>query len=123
MKTKIQALAFVSTLALAGAAQAQDCSRPPEPTIPDGTAAEQQEMVETKQAVETYIKETEAYLACVEKQEKAALAEAKQNEEELPAEERNAYVKRYNAAVETMKMVAQEFNKQLKAYLKTQEGS
>lgn len=118
MIPKIQAFAVVSILALSGTAHAQECSRPPEPDIPDGASAELKQMVETKSAVETHIKETEAYLSCVEKQEKAALEEAAKNEEKLSPEERKTYVKRYNAAVESMKRIAADFNTALKTYCK-----
>lgn len=123
MKLKLQALAFAGTLVLAGAAQAQEeCSRPPEPDIPDGASASRDEMVKAQQAVQEYVKETEAYIACVNKAEKNALAEAKKNEDvKLSAKERKAYVKRHNAAVESLKRIANRFNKQLSAYQKAQQ--
>lgn len=120
MKIKTQALALVLALTFTGAVHAQECTQPSKPAVPNGASAERQEMVEAQQAVQKYVKTMESFLACIEKQEKAARKKAQANDEKLPAERRKAYAKRYNAGVEALKMVAQEFNKQLKAYQKSQ---
>lgn len=120
MKIKTQALAFVLAFTVLGAAQAQECTRPSKPAVPDGAAAERQEMIDAQQAVQKYVKSMESYLACIDKQEKAAMKKAQAEEKKLSAERRKAFAKRYNAGVEAVKMIAQEFNKQLKAYQKSQ---
>jgi hypothetical protein len=66
-------------VAVAGGVQAQECSQPTKPNVPDGASAERKEMVQAQQAVQKYVKAMEGYLACIDKQQKAAMKEAKDN--------------------------------------------
>lgn len=120
MKATIHALTLLSTIALAGVAHAE-CSRPPEPTVPDGASASQEEMVQGQQDVKSFVEETNAFLDCLEAEEKEATAAAEEAEEPLTAEQRNTYVDRYNAAVDVMQKVAESFNAELRVFLDRQE--
>ena len=120
MKTTIRIFSLALALAFAGGVQAQECSRPAKPNVPDGASAERKEMVQAQQAVQKYVKAMEGYLACIDKRQKAAMKKAKANDEKLSAERRKALGKRYNTGVKNLKTIAQEFNKQLKAYQKAQ---
>jgi hypothetical protein len=116
MKATIHALALFSTVALAGAAHAA-CSRPPEPTIPDGASASQEEMVQGQQAVKAFVKDTTAYVDCVDAEEKDVAAKAEGTDTPMTPEQHNGYVDRHNAGVDSMQKVAEAFNAQLRVYL------
>ena len=62
-----------------------------------------------QQAVKKYIADGEAFLSCMEKEEKA-------NADSLTDEAKKANVERYNVVVDKMQVLAQNFNEQIKAY-------
>jgi len=121
MKATIHALSLFSALALAGVAHAE-CSRPPEPTIPDGATATQDEMVKSQQAVKTFVKETTAYVDCVDTEEKEAAAKLEGTDTPMTPEQHNTYVDRHNAGVDAMQKVAENFNAQLRIFLDKQKA-
>lgn len=116
MKAIPYAFALLSTVALVGVAHAE-CSRPPAPAIPDGSSASQDEMVKSQKAVKEFVKETNTFLDCVEKEEKDAAAKAQADGKPMTPDDHNAYVQRYNAGVDDMQKVAESFNTQLRTYL------
>jgi alcohol dehydrogenase class IV len=63
MKVSARALALFATLSISGAALA-DCVAPEDPQIPQGTAATGADMLKAKKAVEGFVSEAEAYMAC-----------------------------------------------------------
>ena len=92
-------------------AYADDCNRPPAPTVPNGAQATNDDMVATHGAVKTFMADTQGYLECLQK------IEARHQEAEtLTPELQQEYVTRYNAAVDSMETVAAEFNQAVRDY-------
>jgi hypothetical protein len=84
--------------------------------IPDGNTATRDDMLAGKKAVQSYLGEMEAYLACIEAEEAQAIIALGAVNEEAKRQRKGAFDKKYNAAVEEMNLVAEEFNIQLRAY-------
>ena len=84
--------------------------------IPDGNTATRDDMVAGKKAVQSYLGEMESYLACIEAEEAQAMIALGAVNEEAKRQRKGAFDKKYNAAVEEMNLVAEEFNIQLRAY-------
>ena len=84
--------------------------------MPDGNSASRDDMVAGKKAVQSYISEMESYLACIEAEEAQAMIAMGDADEAAKAQRSETFNKKYNAAVEDMNLVAEEFNIQLRAY-------
>lgn len=84
--------------------------------LPDGTTATRDAMLAGKKAVESYIANMNAYLECIEAEEAQAMIALRDMDKEAKAQRTKNFNKKYNAAVEEMNLVAEEFNIQLRAY-------
>ena len=84
--------------------------------MPDGNSASRDDMVAGKKAVQTYIASMESYLSCIEAEEAQAVIAMGDADEEAKSQRADTFNKKYNAAVEEMNLVAEEFNIQLRAY-------
>lgn len=98
-------------------AAAQDCTRPPAPTVPDGATASRDRMIAGSQAVQEYMAATESYLGCLKVEESLIPPE------ELTAEVRQSTIERHNAAVDDMNRVAEAFNQAVRAYKARVQGN
>jgi hypothetical protein len=82
-----------------------DCNLPPAPSkIPDGTSANEQEMISAMQTLKAYNGDVDVYLKCLE-------FETKQNR--LSSDE---HAKKHNTAVTTLEKVAAKFNEQVRVF-------
>lgn len=114
MKTKL--IIATSTLLLAAAPLSFACDYPDRPSIPDGSTATKEQMLTAKTDVTTYLEGVDAYLLCLEEEEKAAVADlagATQDELERRDEMLN---KKFDAANDEKALVGEEFNQQVRAY-------
>jgi hypothetical protein len=84
--------------------------------VPDGNSATRDEMVAGKKAVQSYLAEMEDYLSCIEDEEAQALNTMGKVDDETKRQRKLTFDKKYNAAVEEMNLVAEQFNIQLRAY-------
>lgn len=103
------AIGLMLALPVAAPALADDCTRPPAPTVPQGATASNDQMVAASGAVKTYMAETESYLSCLQAQE--ALMK-----DQLTPELQQDMLNRYNSAVESMEAVAAEYNQAVRDY-------
>lgn len=107
----------VSTALLLVAQSALACDYPQRiDNMPDGNAATRDEMVAGKKAVQSYIAEMEKYLSCIEAEEAQAVISMGDVDDETKRQRQATFDKKYNAAVEEMNIVAEQFNIQLRAY-------
>ncbi|MEZ5568452.1 MAG: hypothetical protein R3E54_08965 [Halioglobus sp.] len=107
----------------AGSAWAQDCTAPQAPTIPDGSSASMEQMLEGQQAVKTFQAANSEYMTCLDPQ--IAAASARATAEEASDGDRAALKsleEAYNAAVSREEAVAGEFNKQIREYKAANPG-
>ena len=116
MTTKTTRLA-VSVAALFLAQGALACDYPERlKDIPNGESASRDDMIEGKKAVQSYLANMESYLSCIEAEEAQAVIAMGDVDEEAKKQRSETFNKKYNAAVEEMNLVAEEFNIQLRAF-------
>jgi hypothetical protein len=84
--------------------------------LPDGNSATRDEMVSGKKIVQSYIANMESYLSCIEAEEAQAVIAMEDADDGAKAQREQTFKKKYNAAVDEMNLVAEEFNIQLRAY-------
>lgn len=102
-------LLFASPLALA-------CDYPGRPDIPIGSMASKDEMLAGQRSVKAYMAAMEEYLACIDQEEKDAVAALEDPSDDELANRESAITKKYNAAVQDMELTAARFNEQVQAY-------
>lgn len=102
-------LIFVAPLALA-------CDYPTRADVPDGATATKEEMIAGQRGVKAYMSAMEDYLSCIEATEQETVAGPDELNEEAKQQRIDMLNKKYNAAVEEMNIVAEEFNIQVRAY-------
>ena len=111
---------FVGGLLLMGALGAQaavgNCEPPgASPEVPDGAYANEDVLADASGAVRSYVAKTQDYLACLEKREADLGAD-------ITDQMRADIVATYNAAVESMQEVAEDFNEQVRRYRERSGG-
>ncbi|NNF49322.1 MAG: hypothetical protein HKN65_05665 [Woeseiaceae bacterium] len=84
--------------------------------FPDGMTATRDQMVASKKAVQSYIADMESYLSCIEAREAESQIAMGTVDEGTKRQRSAMFDKKYNAAIEAMNLVAEEFNVQLRAY-------
>ena len=85
------------------------CPYPEEVSVPDGTTATNEDMLNGQAFVKQYMAEMEAYLDCLD-QEETTLPEKQ------TSEAKTLHRQRHNAAIDQMEAVAARFNEQIRAY-------
>jgi len=110
MKSAISvALLFVAQSALA-------CDYPERVDLPDGATASKEIMIAGQKGVKSYMAAMDTYLACIESEEAVAVLALGDIDEDTKRQRAEMFNKKYNAAVEQMNLVAEEFNVQVRAY-------
>lgn len=108
---------YASVLSLLFAAQSGlACDYPAKVSIPNGSTATQEEMIEGQRGVKKYVADMEAYLECIVEEEKAARAEIEDLQPEAEQQREEMLTKKYNAAVDEMEQVAAKFNAEVQTY-------
>lgn len=82
----------------------------------DGTSATKDEMLEAQKSVKDFKASMEAYLECLDAEEKAAVEQLEDPTKEELSDRQEALNKKYNAAVEELEIVAAEFNEQVRLF-------
>lgn len=108
---KYPLLTAIATLTLSISAQAADrkCEYKEAPTLPDGSSASYDEMVDAQGKVQEYIKQSEFFIACL-KQKETQLGE------DITEEQRAKIVSAYNHVVDEMKATSENYNGEIKAF-------
>lgn len=115
MNRLIQITAFFALTFMAQGSFA--CDYPKRVDVPDGASATKDEMIAGQRGVKSYVSDMESYLSCIEAEEaQAMLALGDDVDEEAKLQRKEMFNKKYNAAVEEMNLVAEEFNVQVRAY-------
>ncbi len=92
------------------------CDYPQRVGVPDGTTATKEQMIEGQRGIKDYLASMEEYLACIEAAEQETVAGLNATDESTKQQRIEMFNKKYNAAVEEMNLVAEEFNVQVRAY-------
>lgn len=112
--TRLISLAVVSLVFSAPLALA--CDYPQRVKVPNGASASKDEMIAGQRAVKDYMAAMDEYLACIDKEEKDTLASMPDITDEEREVRAAALIKKHNAAVEEMELVAARFNEEVRAY-------
>ena len=73
-------------------------------------------MIAGQKGVKTYMASMEEYLTCIEGDEAQAVLSMGDVDEDTKRQREELFNKKYNAAIEEMNLVAEEFNMQVRAY-------
>jgi hypothetical protein len=114
MNMMIKTAVSVAMLFIAQGALA--CDYPQRASVPDGTTASKEDMIAGQKGVKSYVANMEEYLACIEAEEAQAVLGLGDIDEDTKRQRADLFNKKYNAAVEEMNLVAEEFNVQVRAY-------
>jgi len=105
-----------SVMAIFAAPLALACDYPTRADVPDGATATKEQMIVGQRGVKSYMGTMEVYLSCIEAAEQDTVAGNDESDEEAKQQRIDMLNKKYNAAVEEMNLVAEEFNTQVRAY-------
>lgn len=114
MKKITKTIVFAVTLFAVPLALA--CDYPSRADLPDGSTATKEEMIAGQRSVKSYMGTMDEYLSCIEAAEQATVAGNDASDEEAKQQRIEMFNKKYNAAVEEMNLVAEEFNVQVRVY-------
>jgi len=103
------AMLFIAQGALA-------CDYPQRVDMPNGTTATKDDMIASQKGVKKYMTAMDTYLSCIEADEAQAVIQLGEVDEDTSRQRAEMFNKKYNAAVEEMNLVAEEFNIQVRAY-------
>ena len=92
------------------------CDYPNRFDLPDGTTATKEDMIAAQKGVKAYMASMDEYLGCIEGDEAAAVLSLGDVDEDTKRQRADLFNKKYNAAVEQMNLVAEEFNVHVRAY-------
>jgi len=92
------------------------CDYPARVDMPDGATATKEAMIAGQRDVKAYMASMEEYLSCIEGDEAAAVLSLGDVDEDTKRQREELFNKKYNAAVQEMNLVAEEFNVQVRAY-------
>lgn len=92
------------------------CDYPHRTDVPDGNTATKEEMIAGQRAIKTYMSAMEEYLSCIETAEQETIAATDDLDAAAKQQRIDMYNKKYNAAVDEMNLLAEEFNVQVRAY-------
>ena len=92
------------------------CDYPQRIDVPDGATATKEDMIAGQKGVKTYMASMEEYLACIESDEAQSVLGMGDVDADAKRQREDMFNKKYNAAVEEMNLVAEEFNMQVRAY-------
>lgn len=92
------------------------CDYPHRVGAPDGATATKEDMINGQRDIKAYLASMDEYLSCIEAAEQETIAGTGESGEDAKQQRIDMFNKKYNAAVEEMNLVAEEFNVQVRAY-------
>ena len=106
----------VSVAILFAAQSALACDYPERVDIPDGATASKEALIAGQKEIKAYMASMDEYLSCIEAEEASAVLALGEIDEDTERQRAEMFNKKYNAAVEQMNLVAEEFNVEVRAY-------
>ena len=107
---------IISLMTVFAASLAFACDYPHRAGVPDGTTATKEEMIAGQREIKSYMSAMDEYLSCIEAAEQETIAATDEAKAAGKQQRIEMYNKKYNAAVDEMNLVAEEFNVQVRAY-------
>ena len=130
MKNLIKAVA--ATVLFAAPSLGFTCEYPERPSLPDGSTASKEEMIAAQTAVKAFLANVDAYLECIEQEERDAIDDmpavdesdeeaVKARDEEIKRRD-DLLSKRFDAANEEKFLFGEQWNQQVRAYNTRKSG-
>lgn len=107
---------LISAMLVLSAPLSLACDYPHRANVPDGSTASKEEMIAGQRGIKAYMSAMEEYLSCIESAEQQTIAGTEPMDEAAKQQRIEMYNKKYNAAVDEMNLLAEEFNVQVRAY-------
>ena len=101
---------------LFAAPQVLACDYPQRVGIPDGATVTKKVMIDGQRTVKSYMADMNEYLSCIESAEQETVAGNDNLDEDAKQQRIAMFNKKYNAAVEAMNLIAEQFNAQVRTY-------
>lgn len=114
MKNLIKLICSVSVLF--GMQSAFACDYPERVSVPNGTTATKEEMLEGQRGVKKFVASMETYLECIVEEEKMARARIEDLSAEDEQQREDMLTKKYNAGVDDMERLAAQYNVEVQAF-------
>jgi len=114
MKNFIKIICSISIVI--GAQSALACDYPERVTVPNGTTATKDDMLQGQRGVKKFVADMEVYLECIVEEEKTARASIVDISPEDEQQREDLLNKKYNAGVGEMERIAAQFNVEVQAY-------
>ena len=111
-----KSVAAIAAAMLLASSPAFACDYPQRADVPTGGMASKDDMLAGQKSVKAFMASMETYLACIETEEQEAVSELVNPGNDELASREAAMIKKYNAAVEDMELVAARFNEEVRAY-------
>ncbi len=106
----------VTVCLLLAAPLAFACDYPQRASIVDGATATKDEMIASQRSVKAYMAAMDEYLTCIEAEDADVAVNLETPTPDELQQRESLLAKKYNAAVDEMKIIAAEFNEQVRAY-------
>jgi hypothetical protein len=117
-------LSAVAVLVLASPASAQNsCVQPYAPTVPNGTAANKDQMLAAQNEVKTFIRDSDAYQECILRDVRGQREAARRDQKTLDPAIEEAALRRINANQREKERVGAEYNAAVRAHAAAQPAS
>ena len=107
---------LISATLLLSAPLVYACDYPQRVGVPNGATATKEEMIAGQRSIKDYLATMDEYLACIESGDSLLFGGFDEPDEDAKQQRIEMFNKKYNAAVEEMNLVAEEFNLQVRAY-------
>ncbi len=120
MKNFIKLVCSISVLF--GVQSALACDYPERVTVPNGTTATKEDMLQGQRGIKKFVADIEVYLECIVEEERIARAAIEIISAEDEQQRDDLLNRKYNAAVDEMERLAAQFNVEVQAY-KAKESS
>ncbi len=92
------------------------CDYPKRVSIPNGSVATKDEMIAGQRGIKKYMVDMEEYLACIAEEDEKIRAGIEDPDLLVEAQRDEMLVKKHNAAVEEMEILAADFNEAVRTY-------
>ncbi|MGI9264761.1 MAG: hypothetical protein ACR2QU_07520, partial [Gammaproteobacteria bacterium] len=99
----------ISVAILFAAQGAFACEYPQRVDVPNGVTATKDDMIAGQKGVKSYMASMEEYLSCIEGDEAQAVLSMGDVDEDTKRQREEMFNKKYNAAIEEMNLVAEEY--------------
>ena len=116
MKLIALAISCIFLAAASGARAQENCIAPYAPVIPDGTAVNEEEILEIRDQITAFLNDSKSYQDCLAVSLRQMQEDARRANKQVDQRLRTAIVTRINSSMERQIEVGEEFNVAVRAF-------